>query len=410
MYITIITFALCIALMLWGGKFAGFNGAFNDDFMSLKVTKSLRGLAALGVLLHHVAQEYAFSKAHELKFFSEIGVFFVAVFLFCSGYGLLKSYDSKPDYMKDFVRNRMLKTLVIPFYVNAVLYALFTVFFIKEYTVPGLVCGLLGFSLLNGYAWFPIVLTILYLTFYLLFRKPRNRGLCFAVIAAVALMLAAIFCVLGHFPWYAGRMNWWLTEQGWANAKWWMTPKLLLFSGEWWVNTAPAFIAGMLFAQYEKPVTSWFKRLYWLKLACLAVLCVASYILYLWGAGEFGYWSEWSGKGPGIINKAVTYCCQVPCIVIITATLFAAMMKYHAENPVTQFFGRYSLDMYLMNFMAINVFYFLLYKGEESLVTWPHHLNLALYEVCVVAASIGLGLLFRFLYGLVNKAAGLEKK
>ena len=64
MYITYTVYLLFIALCAWGGKFAGFGKSqFHEDSSSLTVTKSLRGLAAIGVILHHVSQEMIFQQA-----------------------------------------------------------------------------------------------------------------------------------------------------------------------------------------------------------------------------------------------------------------------------------------------------------------------------------------------------------
>ena len=60
MYLTYAVYALCLVLLVWGGKFAGFGRRFHEDSTSLPVMKSLRGFAALGVILHHISQEAAF--------------------------------------------------------------------------------------------------------------------------------------------------------------------------------------------------------------------------------------------------------------------------------------------------------------------------------------------------------------
>ena len=58
MYLTCAVYGLCILLLIWGGKFAGFKSTqFHEDSTSLEITKSLRGFAALGVILHHISQD-----------------------------------------------------------------------------------------------------------------------------------------------------------------------------------------------------------------------------------------------------------------------------------------------------------------------------------------------------------------
>lgn len=104
----------CVILFIWGGtnKF-GRKLEFNDDFTSLDAMKSLRGFAAIGVLLHHISQEELFQNMKVLSPFVNAGAYFVAIFFFCSGYGLIKSLDTKKDYLKGFIRNRIVKAIVL---------------------------------------------------------------------------------------------------------------------------------------------------------------------------------------------------------------------------------------------------------------------------------------------------------
>ena len=65
MYLTYTVYALILALFIWGGKFAGFKkDHFHEDSSSLDSMKSLRGFAAIGVILHHISQEQAFQWAN----------------------------------------------------------------------------------------------------------------------------------------------------------------------------------------------------------------------------------------------------------------------------------------------------------------------------------------------------------
>ena len=90
MYLTYTVYVLLLALFIWGGKFAGFkNNQFHEDSSSLDSMMSLRGFAALGVILHHISQEGAFQwaggghgKPGELSIFVNAGYLFVAIFFF----------------------------------------------------------------------------------------------------------------------------------------------------------------------------------------------------------------------------------------------------------------------------------------------------------------------------------------
>ncbi len=409
MYITWVVYVLFIALCVWGGRFAGFGrGKFHEDSASLDVTKALRGIAATGVILHHISQEESFQQAGVIQAFCNVGFLFVAVFFFWSGFGLIKSLASKPGYLDGFMRKRVLRVLVIPFYVSVILYAPLCLLTGEMMTASHWVCNFLGVTMMNEYAWYPIVAAILYTAFYVIFRKVKGDRPRFVLMAAVILALGLIFCVNGHFAWWAGEKNWWLTRLGWEKAKWWMYMKIFWFSGEWWVNSCPAFLIGMLFARYEDRIRAWFARSYWGKLILLALLTAALTGLSAFGQWKFGYWTEFSGNGPGILNKMLTYLLQIPQSMIVVILIFAVMLKYHASNPVTRFMGSISLETYMMNLMALAAFRFLLYKGygpdgSPAPVYWAGNGNLALYAAAVIAATIGLASVYRLLCKLVQR-------
>ena len=71
-----------LALFVWGGRFAGFKAEFHDDFMSLASTKSIRGLAAICIILHHISQEETFKKQEMIQVFLNMGPVLVSVFFF----------------------------------------------------------------------------------------------------------------------------------------------------------------------------------------------------------------------------------------------------------------------------------------------------------------------------------------
>ena len=408
MYISYVTYALVLLLLLWGGKLARGKGTFHEDSTSLEVTKALRGFAALGVILHHISQEHAFQvsagQGHhgELSIFVNAGFFFVAIFFFCSGFGLIKSLDTKENYLEGFLKKRVLKAILIPFYVNAVLFAIFGL--AGGYDLPPLrlIAGLLGLTLLNYYAWYPVVLTLLYIAFYFIFKHVKNRKVCFALMFAVIFLQGVFFCFNGHFAWWAGEPNWWLVPGALQNAVWWKQSGVIWFFGEWWVNSSIAFFIGMVFAANEEKIRNWFKKLYLLKLLCCIALFVAFHMLAGFLQWKFGYWSEWSGKGPGILNKFISYLGQLPQVSMFVIMLFAIMLVYHVQNPVLKFMGNISYETYMMNLVAITVFRFLIYNGRSPLYKAGNY-NLALYEVCVLASTIVLALLFKLLNKLVYK-------
>ncbi len=414
MYLTYTVYALILALFIWGGKFAGFKkDKFHEDSASLDSFMSLRGFAAIGVILHHISQENSFqmangfgSKPGELSIFVNAGYLFVAVFFFCSGYGLIKSLETKPDYFNGFIKKRMVKTLVIPYYVSILIYGLLRFATGERFAPLQWVSHLLGFSMMNEYAWYPIVAFFLYLAFYLILKNIKNRKVCYILMAAFIILLGMIFCVSGHFTWWAGPKNWWLGASP-LHEKWWAQQKVFWFSGEWWINSCPAFLIGMLFAQFDRQIRDWFKKCYWCKLLLVIAATVGAYLLSGYGQSHFGWWTEFSGRGPDIDKKIMTYFCVIPYSMMFAILIFTIMLKYKVSNPVSRFFGKISLETYMMNLIAITAFRFLLYKPHPQWGSVPvyktGHYNLAIYFAAVFAATILLGLLYKFLCSLIQK-------
>lgn len=415
MYLTYTVYVLILALFIWGGKFAGFKkDQFHEDSTSLETMKSLRGFAAIGVILHHISQEGAFqwasggyNKPGELSIFVNAGFLFVAIFFFCSGYGLIKSLETKPDYLNGFMKKRVLKTLVIPYYVSILIYGIARFASGEKLPVAQWITNILGFTMMNEYAWYPIIAAILYTAFYLIFKKIKNQKICFTLMAAVILLLGMIFCVNGHFAWWAGPKNWWLNSASELRQKWWTQQKLFWISGEWWINSCPALFIGMIFARFENKIREWFQKFYWGKLVLVIVITAATYFLSGFGQWKFGWWSEFSGNGPDIGNKIATYFCVIPYSMMFTIFLFTIMLKYKVSNPVSRFFGKFSLETYMMNLIPLTAFRFLIYQPHPQFGSAPFykagHYNLAIYFAVVFAATILLGMLYKFLCGLIQK-------
>lgn len=383
---------VCVIVVGAKNKF-GKKNQFNDDFTSLEVMKSVRGFAAMGVILHHISQEFAFQESGVLTPFVNAGAYFVAVFFFCSGYGLIKSFDGKKDYLKGFIKKRIVKSIVVPFYVDVLLYGLFT-FLVKIHLEKAQwVTNLLGITMMNTYAWFPIVLSLLYLVFFLSFRFVKNRKACFVIIGVFTVLMGIGACINGHMAWWAGPANWWMDDNFWETSfKWWMDEKIFWFQGEWWVNSAPAFLAGLIFATYENKIVPFFKNKYGSKFFVLILITLAAYGLNTYGQTRFGYWTEFNMRGPEIDKKILTYFCQIPLMFIFPFTVFMFLMKYYVVNPVSRFFGKYSLHTYLMNLMALTLLRFLSYNFEES----PFYMggvypNLLAYAIGVIILSVLLG-------------------
>jgi len=201
--------------------------------------------------------------------------------------------------------------------------------------------------------------------------------------------------VEGHCAWWAGPNNWWCSEYYYMNeATWWMKEKVFWFHGEWWVNSAPAFLTGIVFATYEEKIVKFFKENYWKRFFILVIITEVCFAISDAGQRKFGYWTEFNLKGPEIGNKIITYFCQVPLFLILPVTIFIFLMKYHVSNPISRFFGKYSLHTYLMNLAALTLFRFLEFNFEGSpFYMGDRYNNLFAYAICVIIFTVAFGVM-----------------
>lgn len=98
---------------------------------------------------------------HGLDFFVEIGHFFVAVFLFCSGYGLYKSVRSKENYLQGFVKKRVLP-IIVAFYVTAIIFTIVRALMGQKMDLPQVLRYLSGVQLSNPNAWYVVAISLIW--------------------------------------------------------------------------------------------------------------------------------------------------------------------------------------------------------------------------------------------------------
>ena len=185
------------------------------DCMSREKSKNILGIFAVLIMMHHLGQKASASwvpatvRQHGLEPFVPIGFLLVSFFFFCSGYGLIKSMDSKEDYFKGFLVKRLNRILMV-FVITQIIYFVFRITF-----------SVLGLPL-NPYSWYVYTIIVLYIGFFLIYRKlgASNRRLAL-ILMAVWILGYSIICYLQ-------------------------------IQGNWWINSAPVFLMGIFMADREK--------------------------------------------------------------------------------------------------------------------------------------------------------------
>lgn len=161
----------------------------HSDYWSVSVTKCLKGILSICILVHHLYQfTNAFVGTYIGHFLNLIGAWASVVFLFISGYGLFYSYIHKQDYMKYFFRHRF-----FTLYFSYILLVLMYIFvFPNNISVRDIVRSLSFGGTVVGFGWFFQTIFLLYIFFYLSFRWVSKKKVGFAIF----LVISALFVFL----------------------------------------------------------------------------------------------------------------------------------------------------------------------------------------------------------------------
>ncbi len=351
--------ALAVILLL-DAQMAG-KGKWRETALSLESSKGLLGFCAIGIMLHHMSQTIFFAGEDTgiLYFMVDIGVCFVGMFFFFSGYGLYSSLRDKQDYLKGFLRRR-LPTILIPFYVCNFAFILGSYLWGYEFHKGELWAYLTGVILMNSQMWYIVEIFILYLLFYIVFRLVRNRNAACILYGVCVLAMMFLSLLLGH--------DTTTPTQG------------LWFHGEWWYNATALIWIGILFARWEKQILGIVRKYYAMILFVMVCLVVFFYQRTMYMLQHTGYWYEWEGYA-GYREKLQTLGIQALFIFFVVMTVIVILQKIEFGNKIMRFLGSIALELYLIHNLFIlylpirNRVFFILGVYAASIVTaWILHL------------------------------------
>lgn len=332
---------------------------FNESAYSLSQSKAMQGLAALVIMFHHLAQHTCapwllFGRSAGLEPFLNVGYLMVCVFFFASGFGLYKSVKSKEDYMKHFFIKRFLP--LIYFYVITNI-----IFLLVEKQI-------------SSYAWFMYAIAASYLGFFLAFRFIRNDN--------VAIIITAVFSI-GYV---------YVTD-------------FVIGYETYWFNSSLVFIAGILFAKFERPVMEFFKKFFWVVLVVLIVALVFGFNTSLQMDGFLGS-SEATYNNPYL--KLITALMQSLTGLILSLLLIVINLKIEYRNSLLGKMGSVTLGFYLIHPLFCDIFSW--NTPFPDLRKTLYVKNIPLYVLVVFVTSIIATIILYWLYGLLNKLVSRTKK
>ncbi len=360
-YLVTIIYLILLVLLFYKSKFFG-SREYNGDYLSKDTMKALQGFASIAIIVHHVAQktcaygippEYV---RHGLEPFLNIGFLLVALFFFCSGYGLTVSDMNNVNYMDDFIKKRVVP-LIIPF-------ALTNTVFLSLEATRGIDSN---FGLLpNTYSWFVIVIFGVYILFWLVFRTYIKERFKFLLVTLEIIAFIGVLYVLG--------------------------------SGEWWYNSLPAFLLGMFYARFNTKITSFIRKCYPFALIVFSVLFAGMF--YVSNYTDKDFW------GVGLYTfPLVKSILQMVCSSLFVLLVFTILMKIRIGNPVLGFFGKYTLELYLFHVVFVEIFgwCFIYQSSKPYLYISSNTLYLFAVILAAIPVSIVINKLNRFVVKLVYK-------
>ena len=365
---------IALALLLFIGLKPSKIREWQEEPLSLDRSKAIQGFAAVAIIVHHLAQELA-ENAGAIGFFTELGVLFVGIFFFFSGYGLYTSLKTKENYLKGFLKKRLV-TILVPFYMCILVFTAAACICGTRFTPLQLLGVLSGWSLINPHMWYIVEIAILYLAFYVIYRLIKNRTAATVVMGIFVIAMMAGSLMLAH-----GKD---MSASGW-------------FQGEWWYNSSFLFVIGIIVSKHSEGLRRIARKAYIIWLLVLAALLVLLGPQTVYMLRRYSYWSEIPGETRAILDKLRCLSVQLPWIICFVLFLLLIMMRVRFGNTVLKFLGSISLELYLIH----NLFLKGLHDGTIFNVRSP-----GMYCILTILMAIGFATVIsgvdKYLIALIN--------
>lgn len=311
---------------------------FNEDYLSIKSGKSLRGILALVIVLHHLTVHIEpDGLGMFFKHFANIGFLAVAVFFFVSGYGLQKQYLKNENYKNGFLLKR-LPTVLFPYILTNVFWFVCLNCTGNKTSVLDMLKGLVNGSPVVAHSWYVLSILVFYVVFWLLMLVCKKRYWLMLVGGLIYYALCIVFCL---------KMNY----------------------GAWWFNTPYLLIVGMFWAIYEEKILKFLKKHYYLSAFTVFAIFLIVFVL---------------------LTKANSLS-EFPIKSIVSALFFVmfllfGLLKFRIGNPVLEYLGGISFELYLIHEIFLTIFK-TVFVIENNLV----------YAITAIVSSIIFAQLFAWL-------------
>lgn len=335
--------------------------------MSVKKSKNILGLFSILIMMHHLGQKTsaawvpAIVRQRGLEVFVPIGYLLVSFFFFCSGYGLIKSMRTKEDYFKGFLVKRLNRVLMA-FIITEVIYLIVRI--VNDVTeLP-----------LNPYSWFIYTIIILYIGFFLIYRKENKSSF---LLMAVWILAYSVICYI-------------------------------LIKGNWWMNATPVFLFGIYIADHEDKIKK--------KIPMIIVSGVIFVVTFVLAENRDAIYRAMRISDYGIINIATIILQIVACscfslVIYLLASLKPDSEKENVISKFLSFYGSMTLEFYLIHGLFVQMFghHFM----NDSTAPIYYIKNVFVYVIVVFALATASAFVLKkigdFLSGMYKKSDVFKK-
>lgn len=346
------------------------------DFLDFSQTEQLRGIAILLIMIGHLNSNVLVTNPYIPLWVNNCGVY---LFLFLSGYGLMRSQQSKSQSLSLFIKRRM-NRVFIPYWITTLLFLLLD-YALRAETYPLQLIALtalginfhLKLQLLDYARWFITLILFLYFLFYLAtrFKRLAVRLLVLIVIPVAVCYLNYFFAIITPYDPRIGFTHIPPTRGGW---------------NPWHLFILP-FPAGFLAGAYIERLQRIFppaQTFQWQGL-CLAI---AFFSVFFFTANTTVDHSVY-----GIFRSSLIINISRLCLALFAICLFAFLSSFNIRYRLLSFLGSVSYELYLLH----NAF---MVKYDFILFRMPVRYSFLIFLAAICLAAYGLRRAVLNLYGI----------
>lgn len=291
---------LFLLLCLLGAKLAPKGTFFNEDRLERDHTNALRGLLSVLIVLDHCA--LLTGRGYSVIVLKRAGPYVVALFYALSSYGLLTSYVKNGFTLRGFWKKRLRGT-IFPYLLLYLVSILIRLLLKEAVSVKEILLSFVNGHPLIPYSWFILTIIGFYLVFYLsALLAKQDLDLLLVLVSFVSFVFVFAMRKLGF-------------EDFWFNAAW-------------------GFPLGLVWQRFYRSITSAFRRHPWVYLAVTGFTALWWIII-----AEHFFWFGYLAR-----------LCSTLSVSVFALLL---MCKLRIGNPVSRFFGRISLEIYLIHGLLV---------------------------------------------------------